>query len=174
MLAPTLDSLARLVSRTSGYGTPGQFSRLRLVASRVGRDLLPLEPVPVRLTAANGTSELIRGNLVLDFSAGRVAASVRQPNGSVLAVKQLSAGNVLTDIVPGMIRPGERNTRLEMLAFDLDTLFPAAGDYQVLFRLTGPDRAMAVASNALTVRVRPPEGPDLAAYDAIRLSPTNY
>ena len=108
---------------------------------------------------------------MLDFSARRVAASVRQPNGKVIEVKQLSAGNVLTYIVPGIIRPGQRNTRLETLAFDLDTLFPAAGDYRVSFRLMSSDRATAVASKALKVRVRSPKGPDLAAYDHIRLSP---
>jgi hypothetical protein len=148
-----------------------QFSRLRLVASGVARDVLPFEPVPVRLTASNPTSQPIRGNLVLDFSARRVAASVRQPNGKVVEVKQLSAANVLFYIVPGTIRPGQRSTRLETLEYDLDTLFPAAGDYRVSFRLMSSDRATAVASKALKVRVRSPKGADVAAYEHIRLSP---
>jgi hypothetical protein len=165
MLSPYVDSFVGLVSRSASH-----FSRSTLVASNVGSDLLPLEPVAVRLTAINGTSPFF-GHLVLDLSPGRVAASVRQPNGSVIEVKQLSAANVVTPIVPGMMRPGQRHTRLETLAFDLDTLFPATGAYQVSFRVTSPGRETAVASDSLLVRVRSPKGPDLAAYDHIRLSP---
>lgn len=174
LLLASLALLAGLGASNSARQQAGSqqvsdFSGLTLeIATTNKKDFVRLEPVAITLTLSNKTDQTILGHGALKFSDNFVRLFVTPEGGAAGEVRQLSSFPKQVFVSPVEMKPGESYQAKELLALDLDRIFPEPGNYQIHAVLIDPNSRLEVKSNALSIRILEPEGIDRQAFEYIR------
>jgi hypothetical protein len=144
------------------------FSNLTLDITTTKEAFLQLEPIPIILTLSNKKSHAITGHSALNFSDGRIELFVSRVDGEKIKIQNLSPEKAHVRVGPISIEPGETHQSKQLVAMDLDKIFPEPGSYQIEAVLHGIDWEEETKSNPLTIQINQPDGVDSQAFDYIR------
>lgn len=144
------------------------FSELTFKLALAREQVVELEPVPLRLTLVNGTSNPVVGHSVLEFESGMVHLLVTDQMGNQREIKNLTLSRSRTAITEIPLESGFSTQQKEWLTLDLDQIFPFPGSYRLQAVLSNVEGTQVVYSNVAVLQVAAPTGQDREAYEYIK------
>jgi len=162
--------LLLLITTILGIGVYGQnksFDELTFNLDTLKPQVLPLEPIPFRLTLANNTDAPITVETALSFQWGGLRLEIKKPNGKVVVPTQNSFLTGRMIIIPKDISPAEKLESTEVFEFKIQDYFGQVGEYQIRARLSNKD-GKTVRSGWVSINIEEPTSSDKIAYDYLK------
>jgi hypothetical protein len=143
-----------------------RFEELTFAFDVLKTKVLPLEPIPFRLTVKNNTGAPATVDTALSFSTNSVTLEIKKPNGKTVAPTQLSYLLGRSISFPKELAPADSIDVNQVFDFKLQTYFGKPGEYQV--RATFRNKAgKSIRSGWVPLTVEEPTGTELSAFEYI-------
>ncbi len=146
----------------------GEFRELSLQINSSASNFVPLEPIPVTFTLENNTSTSIWGHAAFELYLRYLEILVQKPDGSVQKIDALSLLNGRTFVENGLLPPGVKIVKTEVLDYQLERYFGEPGQYKIKAVFNSREHNQKIDSNWLSFTISEPTGENLAAYTLLK------
>lgn len=148
------------------YGQNRSFNELSFNLSVLKSEVVPLEPISLKLTLENRTDKPITVDTSLLFSVHSVTLEIKQPGGKIIKPSQLSSLNSRVFVQPKDIPSGDKMESSQLFGFHLNEYMGQVGEYKIRASFRNKEDKM-VRSNWVSVTVAEPAMTDASAYQYI-------
>ncbi len=146
----------------------GEFRELSLQINSSASNFVPLEPIPVTFTLQNKTNLSIWGHAAFDFNLRYLEILVQKPDGSVQKIDALSSLIGRTLVKNGLLPPGAKIVKTEVLDNQLERYFGEPGQYKIKAVFNSLEHSQKIDSIWLSFTISEPTGENLAAYTLLK------